>query len=435
MFYGFMLFSMLFGAGNLIFPAFLGQAAGGNVWQAVSGFIISDAGLALVSFIAIAKSGSFEKLIQRVHPIFAIVFPVAIYLSIGPGLAIPRAGSLAYEMGVKPFLPVSVVHTSLGLFIYTVIFFAIVFWFAKTPTKLVDRLGKILTPALLSLILIVFIKSLFTDFPVFKAAISPYNENPFTKGILDGYQTMDGLCAFIYGVIFINLFKEKKIESRSLQVKYLILFGLISGLLLTVCYLIIAYLGAVTPISGTVDNGAVVLSSVMEQLFGNGGALVLGLIFTLASLNVCIGLVASCAQFFSKLFPKVSYIGWSALLCIASGVVANLGLTQILKLSVPILGLLYPLAITLMVFGLIHDRLPYHNRPVYVMTIGFVGLFSLLNVLNSTILNGAISGVLSVVPLQNVSFGWVIPGLIGSILGSIIERRSYRADITRRKAA
>ncbi len=430
-----MLFSMLFGAGNLIFPAFLGQAAGENVWQAVSGFIISDAGLALVSFIAIAKSGSFEKLIQRVHPLFAIVFPVAIYLSIGPGLAIPRAGSLAYEMGVKPFLPASLSGSPIGLFTYTILFFFIVFWFAKTPTKLVDRLGKMLTPALLFLIFIVFIKSLFKDFPPLNAAVPPYSRNPFTTGILDGYQTMDGLCALIYGVIFINLFKEKKIESRSLQVKYLIVFGLISGLLLSICYLIIAYLGAATPLPGTVDNGAVVLSSVMKQLFGNGGAIVLGLIFTLACLNVCIGLITSCAQFFSNLFPKVSYIGWSIILCIASGVVANLGLTQILKVSVPILRLLYPLAITLMIFGLIHDRIPYHHRPVYGMTISFVGLFSLLDVINSTLLNGAISGVLSVVPLQNLSFGWAIPGLIGFILGSIIEKQTYRANKTNREAA
>ncbi|WP_255602209.1 MULTISPECIES: branched-chain amino acid transport system II carrier protein [unclassified Caldibacillus] len=103
LFFGFTLFSMLFGAGNLIFPAYLGNAAGDNVWQAVTGFIISDAGLAILGFIAIANAGTSDILANRVHSTFAFLFPLAIYLAIGPGLAIPRAGSLAYEMGIKPF--------------------------------------------------------------------------------------------------------------------------------------------------------------------------------------------------------------------------------------------------------------------------------------------------------------------------------------------
>lgn len=436
MFIGFMLFSMLFGAGNLIFPAYLGHAAGGNVWQAVIGFIISDAGLSVLAFIAIAKSGTFDTLINRVHPTFALLFPIAIYLSIGPGLSIPRAGSLAYEMGVKPFLPHTIGSSPIGLVIYTVVFFSIVFWFAKSPSKLVDRFGKILTPILLVFIIIVFIKALFTDLPSFKEASLSYKENPISQGFLDGYQTMDGICALIYGIIFTSIFKNKKISSKTLQVKYLAIFGLISGLLLTICYLIIAYLGASASIPEKVDNGAVVLSTVLQQLFGPSGTIVLGLIFTLACLSVCIGLIASCAQYFSSIFPKLSYIQWAILLCLISGFVANLGLSQILKVSVPVLGLLYPMAIALIILGLLHDRLPFNDRPVYVMTIGLVGLYSLFAIINSIFLNGSFSELLSKFPLQNKGFGWVIPGLIGFIIGSIFERKlKINDDTTVKKAA
>ncbi|MED3904207.1 branched-chain amino acid transport system II carrier protein, partial [Priestia megaterium] len=66
----------------------------------------------------------------------------------------------------------------------------------------------------------------------------------------------------------------------------------------------------------------------------------------------------------------------------ASGVVANLGLSQILKVSVPILGFLYPIAITLMILGILHSWLPSYSRPVYVITISMVGLFSLLEIIN-----------------------------------------------------
>jgi LIVCS family branched-chain amino acid:cation transporter len=149
--------------------------------------------------------------------------------------------------------------------------------------------------------------------------------------------------ALIYGIVFTTIFKNKKISNPKLQVKYLAICGLISGLLLTICYLIIAYLGASAAIQGKVENGAVVLSTVLQQLFGQSGTIVLGLIFTLACLSVCIGLITSCAQYFSSILPKLSYIKWAILLCLISGFVANLGLSQILKVSVPVLGLVYPM--------------------------------------------------------------------------------------------
>ncbi|WP_338449914.1 branched-chain amino acid transport system II carrier protein [Niallia oryzisoli] len=435
MFIGFMLFSMLFGAGNLIFPAYLGHTAGENVWQAILGFIISDAGLAVLAIIAIAKSGSLDTLVNRVNPIFALIFPISIYLAIGPGLAIPRAGSLAYEMGVKPFLPNTMESSPIGLLVYTIVFFSIVFWFTKSPSKLVDRFGKILTPSLLILITIVFIKALFTDLSSFPDATLSYKENPISQGFLDGYQTMDAIGALVYGIVFINLFRNKNITRPALQVKYLTIFGLICGLLLTLCYLIIAYLGASSSLPGEVDNGAIVLSTVLQQLFGQSGSIVLGLIFTLACLSVCIGLITSCAQYFSSIFPKLSYIKASIILCLISGFVANLGLSQILKVSVPILGLMYPIAIALIILGLLHDRLPYNQRSVYVMTIGFVGLFSLVEIINTTFLNGSMSALLSHVPFQPNGFGWVIPGLLGLIIGSFIEKMKVQEEIIEKKAA
>jgi LIVCS family branched-chain amino acid:cation transporter len=423
MFNGFMLFSMLFGAGNLIFPAFLGKAAGENMWPAVFGFIISDAGLAVLAFIAVAKAGSLNTLVNRISPIFALLFPLSIYLAIGPGLAIPRAGSLAYEMGAKPFLPEAIGAFPLGLFVYTVLFFCIVFWFAKSPSKLVERFGKILTPSLLILILLVFIRALFTDLPGFKEATLSYKTNPISQGFLDGYQTMDTLGGLICAIVFTNLFKTKKISQPSLQIKYLATFGMICGILLSFCYLIIAYLGASASIIGEVDNGAIVLSTVLHQLFGQSGTIVLGLIFTVACLSVCIGLITSCAHYFSSIIPRLSYIRAVILLCFLSGFVANLGLAQILKVSVPVLGLVYPMAITLIILGLFHDRLLFRGQPVYILSIGFVGLYSLFEVTNSTFLKDSFTELLSHVPLHGMGFGWLIPGLIGFILGSMVDNR------------
>ncbi|WP_156431172.1 branched-chain amino acid transport system II carrier protein [Bacillus sp. FJAT-29814] len=435
LFIGFMLFSMLFGAGNLIFPAYLGHVAGENVWLAVAGFIFSDAGLALLGFIAIAKAGTFEALVNRVHPAFAFLFPMVIYIAIGPGLAIPRAGSLSYEMGAKPFLPESIASSPIGLLVYTVVFFCLVFWFVKSPSKLIDRFGRILTPSLLLLIIIMLIKGLFTDLPDFKEASFSYKDHPISQGFLDGYQTMDALCPLLYGIMFANIFKSKNITKQSLQVNYLVRFGLVSGLLLAFCYVIIAYLGASASLPEKVDNGAIVLSTVLVQLFGEGGTIVLGIIFTLACLSVSIGLITSCAQYFSSVFPKLSYIRWAIILCLASGFAANMGLSQILKVSVPVLGFLYPIAITLIILGLVHNVLPYRGRPVYVMTIAMVGLFSILDIFNSTFFHGSYSKLLALVPLQTQGFGWVIPGLIGSAIGSILQTVQRKEVMAEKNAA
>lgn len=156
-----MLFSMFFGAGNLIFPPFLGQSAGDQVGLSLAGFILSAVGLPILGVAAIAKAGSFYELAKRVHPAFASLFPLLIYVSIGPGLAIPRAGSLAYEMGMLPFLPQTAATQPVGLALYTLVFFGLVFWFSLSPSKLVDRFGKLMTPALLILLSLIFVKSLF----------------------------------------------------------------------------------------------------------------------------------------------------------------------------------------------------------------------------------------------------------------------------------
>ncbi|MEF9917597.1 MAG: branched-chain amino acid transport system II carrier protein, partial [Lachnospiraceae bacterium] len=102
---GITLFSMFFGAGNLIFPPYLGAQAGSLTWIAFLGFAISAIGLPILGVIAVAKSGGLSVLAGRVHPLFAPVFTLLIYLSIGPCLAIPRTASTSFEMAAVPFLP------------------------------------------------------------------------------------------------------------------------------------------------------------------------------------------------------------------------------------------------------------------------------------------------------------------------------------------
>lgn len=174
-----MLFSMFFGAGNLIFPPFLGYEAGEHVWISLVGFIISATGLPILGVIAIAKAGSFQTLAGRVHSSFAIIFPCIVYVFIGPGLGIPRAGSLAFEMGPGQLFPEA---GSVILLCYTVIFFSIVYWLSLSLSKLMGLFGKVLTPLLLGMIALIFIKSMFTSVGSVKEAAGNYGQAPMFQG-------------------------------------------------------------------------------------------------------------------------------------------------------------------------------------------------------------------------------------------------------------
>jgi branched-chain amino acid:cation transporter, LIVCS family len=415
-FISFMLFSMFFGAGNLIFPPFLGQSAGTHLWTALAGFIVSAVGLPILGVIAVAKAGSFNELNQRVHPFFAFIFPFLIYIAIGPGLAIPRAGSLAFEMGLAPFLPGHLVGNPVSLLVYSIIFFGLVAWLCMFPSKLIDLFGKLLTPILLTLITIIFIKSLIDPIGSFAAPKGDYETNPVFQGVLDGYLTMDALAALAFGIVIANTLKAQGVHDNKKRSLYMMYAGLGAGLLLTVIYLILGYLGAASSSLGQTENGAQILSNVMTHLFGQSGTFILGLVFTIACFCVSIGLVTSCSQFFANAIPKIDYKKWVIILSVLSTAIANLGLTHILQISVPILGMIYPLAIVIIFLGLIDDFIKRYPQ-IYIFVVSFVALFSIIDTINKTFLANKWSGVLDILPFYMEGLGWIIPALIGLVVG------------------
>jgi branched-chain amino acid:cation transporter, LIVCS family len=429
-FISFMLFSMFFGAGNLIFPPFLGQSAGDHLWAALAGFIVSAVGLPILGVIAVAKAGSLNELNLRVHPIFALVFPFLIYIAIGPGLAIPRAGSLAFEMGAAPFLPGNFVESPVSLLIYTIVFFGLAAWLSMYPSKLISLFGKLLTPILLALIAIIFVKSLFDPIGSFETPIGNYRENPMFQGILEGYLTMDALAALAFGIVIANTLTAQGVLDSKKKSRYMMYAGLGAGLLLAVIYLILGYLGAASSSLGQAENGAIILSNIMTYLFGQSGTLLLGIVFTLACFCVSIGLITSCSQFFSNAIPKVAYKVWVVILAVLSTAIANLGLTQILQISVPILGMIYPIAIVLIFLGLFDDMIK-RNSYIYITVIGFVALFSILDTINKSFLNNLWSEGFEILPFYIEGIGWLTPAVMGLIVGYLLGRVKGYSSVTR----
>lgn len=198
---GLMMFSIFFGAGNLIFPPALGQAAGNHALIAMVGFVVTGVGLPLMGITAIAMQGGkyVEFMNRRTYPWLASVLLLILYLAIGPVFAVPRTGAVSFEIGIRPFLSEDGLMP--GQLAYTAVFFLLTGYLAMNPSKLMDRVGKFLTPALLLFLAILFLKSFWTPLGEVLDATGSYIETPFAQGFQDGYQTMDLLASLSIGTI------------------------------------------------------------------------------------------------------------------------------------------------------------------------------------------------------------------------------------------
>ena len=417
----FMLFSLFFGAGNLIFPPFLGQNAGNVTPQAILSFCITAVILPVLGVIVVAKFDGLENLASKVHPKFAIIYSVLIYLSIGPGLGIPRAASLPFEMAIAPYLPEGS-NTKLFLLFFSCIFFIIAYWLALNPNKLVDRIGKYLTPALLFLIVFLFIGYLFKADKSIANAQQAYADNPFVKGFLEGYLTMDTIAALNFGFVISTTLSTLGIHDKKDKMNSIIKCGILAGSILALVYFMLSYMGMCSSnIFSIQENGAWTLRCIVHQVFGEMGALLLAAIFTLACLTTCVGLITSCAQYFSTLTKKISYKVWVAIISIFSFAICNQGLNALLSLSIPLLDMIYPMSIVLILLGLSNQYFK-NNKNIYPWTITTVGIISIIYALeNIGIQLPFITNLCQYIPLYSLGLGWSIIAIITIICSFIIK--------------
>lgn len=417
---GFMLFALFFGAGNLIYPPELGIQAGTSYWQAIAGFILTGVGLPIVAVAAIALvSDDAKALGSRVHPWFGLVFTAMIYLAIGPFFGIPRAANVAYEMGAIPVLGTEGSMILLG---FTIVFFTLVLLVSLNPSKIVDRVGQWLTPALLIAIISLCIASFFKLDAPLQEPVQPYTTAPFFQGFINGYLTMDAIAGLAFGIIVVTALKDRGVTGKKTIFKQTLKAGAVTAVGLAIVYSSIGWMGAKLATFDTFEGGAAILSTGAEHLFGSFGSILLGLIVALACFTTCVGLTVACGQFFSSTIPKLKYSHVAVVITMVSFLVANLGLNQIISYSVPVLYFIYPLAIVLIVLSFFHTLFKgssYVYRGALILT----SFFSLYNSLNAAKITWSpLQNVLSIFPLFDEGLGWVVPALIGAVLGYILDR-------------
>ncbi|MBO0962249.1 branched-chain amino acid transport system II carrier protein [Neobacillus sp. MM2021_6] len=427
---GVMLFALFFGAGNLIFPAGLGQVAGTNIWMAIGGFLITGIGLPFLGILAMGFSGSknLQELAGRVHPVYGIIFTSLLYLTIGPFFAAPRTGAVAYDIGIAPVVGERFGHA--GLIIFTCVFFIVTLWFSLNPAKIVDNVGKILSPGIIILLLVLLVMVVVKPVGSIGVPQESYVNGAFMKGLMEGYNTMDALASLVFGIIVINAIRSMGITSTRGILTASAKSGIVAIVFLGIIYVGIAYLGATsTEAFGLFDTGGPVLGKAASYYFGSVGTVMLSIVIILACLTTSIGLMTACGEYFHTIFPKVSYKVWVVFFSLVSFAVANFGLSNIIHFSIPVLMLLYPLAIALMLLTFL-SKIFHHSRIVYASAItvtfmisvidGFKTFCDLLEIGYFGWLQSIISFYEKILPLYNDGLGWLLPVFIAILISGCI---------------
>ncbi len=332
----------------------------------------------------------------------AVTMAVLIFIIIGPAFAAPRTGLVAYEMAVKPFFAEA---GQFHLTAFSILFFIVAMLFAWFQGKLIDVIGKILTPVLF-LGLIVLALAVFLN-PQGEIALAQgeYLTHPLQKGFLEGYNTMDTFASLMFGVLMVDALRSKGITERAATTKYLISAACIAAAGLAFVYVSLFFLGATSStVAAGADNGGVILSFYVQALFGSYGQIVLSVIVLLACLTTAIGLISACSDYFSSLTP-LSYKAWVVINGIACAFVANVGLSQLISLSVPVLFALYPVAIALVALTFVRNRLP-NPRVAYRVVILVSLLFAMIDAAKVA---GVDVSAFNMLPLFEVGMGWVLP--------------------------
>ncbi|WP_091847635.1 branched-chain amino acid transport system II carrier protein [Bifidobacterium commune] len=433
----FTFFSMFFGAGNLIFPPLMGAQAQSAALPATIGFIVSAVGLPILGVLAVASAGGFEHLASRVSPKFATILAFVIIMAIGPCFAIPRTATTSYEMAITPFIGE---NNRLALLIYSVVFFTLSFLLSQHPEQLSKSLGRIMGPLLLVLIVVMFVACVFVNHGPLGKPVGDYSQGSLITGFINGYQTMDLLAALYFGIVISANVSNFGVTETNANRRETGIAGTGAGILLILIYAALSFIGAVSgsikPANSKTDTGATVLTNLTTTAFGSIGTAFVGLIFVLACFNVCTGLISTCATYFEEHFTTVfdhpvSYREWSMVFSVFSFIVSNAGLSAIITVSLPVLGALYPISIVLILLSLVQKSFSSKFPKVYFWTVLLVSVFSifdclvkLLDVFGLSL--ASISNALESLPLYGAQLTWLIPAVIGIIIGildSLIRRK------------
>lgn len=425
---GFALFAIFFGAGNLIFPPYLGVLSGDRWFESMIGFLLTDPVLPVLGVLVTMKlGGRADDLGKRVSPKFAKLLGTIAILTIGPLFAVPRTGATTHEIFIQP-----VFGANVPIAITAIVFFGITLWVAINPSKVIDYVGNILTPILLVILAVIVVKSIVAPPDVM---VATGVTGLFTYGFKEGYQTMDALgAALMAGIVGTDLIRRGYTDEKT-KMKASIGVGLVAFVLLALVYGGLTYAGATVGGHFTAETPRTeLLIGMTTLLLGNAGKVVMGIAVALACLTTSTGLVSTCGNYFSSITDgKLSYKMVVTVATVISFILSLLGVEKLIAIAVPILTAIYPVVIVLILMSIFDSKIKYN----WTYSGAVIGAF-LVALLEGMSLFGQMMGitgmanlgnVLQVIPLAGLGFAWVIPSIVGSLVFTLISKFTNKGEI------
>lgn len=404
------LFSMFFGAGNMIFPPYLGFKAGSEWLLAFISYFIADIGLALLAIFALIKTGSNNELLKPLGKIPSFLLMFSVFMCIGPLITIPRTAATTYELAIKPL------GSNFSTIIFFIIFFTIVFLLCYNKSAVVDIVGKFLTPLLFLGLIFLIVLGIIYQFN--DVDIASRSQNIIADGIEAGYQSMDVLGAMVFGILVLNAFRQKGYTDLRGKLKIFGVSGLVAGGSLLVIYLGLTYLGACVAPNYTmhISRTELLINIVNTLIPGKSGIVFFGIIAGLACLSTAIALTSASAEYLSELTKgKIKYKTFVTAICIFDIAVSLLGVEGLIMLASPILSVIYPPILITVILSLFKKQIG-----VYTFRLSAVAafLFSVIDVLNFRFIY--------TIPLARYGFAWLLPTVALFLIGFIIDKLSHK---------
>ena len=424
---GLLLFGIFFGAGNLIFPPTLGAQSGEQFLPAIAGFVFSGVGIAVLTLIigTLNPKGYIYEISKKISPLFATIYLAALYLSIGPFFAIPRTATTSYAVGISPLLAEA--DKGLGLIVFTLIYFVAAYLIALNPSKILDRIGRILTPVFALLIIILVILGAFkygANAP--QTATEAYQISAFGAGFLEGYNTLDALASVAFSVIAVQTLKQLGFTSKKEYISTIWVVGIVVALGFSALYIGLGFLGNHFPVTEEAMKGGTpgvyILSQATQEIFGSTAQLFLAAMVTVTCFTTTVGLIVSTAEFFNGRFPQIGYKIYATVFTLIGFAIANLGLDAIIKYSVPVLVILYPITITIVMIVIVNKIVPL-SKPGMQLTMGLVTAIAVTSVLASSFEIATLTNLINSLPFANASLPWLVPAIIGILLSLVLPNK------------
>lgn len=414
----FALFSLFFGAGNLILPPYLGYNAGDGWFWVLIGFSISAVIIPILAIYGHAKlQGTILDFANKVSPTFAVLFSILIYL-IAIALPSPRTASFTYEMAIEPFFQISSLELSS-------IYFALVLVFVLNRNRMLSIIGKFLTPLIVCILLIIICLGLFMEVASVRDSI--FN-NSFAEGILEGYQTFDAIGGVVVGgvvVISLSLQGEFNYEEKK---KMIIRSGLFAGLGLFLIYGGLIVLGAHNSNVLVIDNRTELLSVLSIQTLGNIGNVFLSVLIALACFTTAVGIVTGTADFVKGLLgnSQKAYRITAIIASILGVLIGQFNVHYIINIALPILMFIYPITIVLIILNVLPEN--WASTLVFRGVVLATFIFSIPDFLKFLIAEENLFPLKEMIPLSEYSLGWVLPAIIVFLLFNLVSFGNKKTD-------